>query len=87
LELMRMSVRKDYRGRGVSQALCGEVLRFARARGYGAVVLSTSMVQVPAQRLYVRQGFRKVGAVTPSLLGAVVCFQMFYYRCDLSGDT
>ncbi|KAM6132349.1 N-acetyltransferase 8-like [Pterocles gutturalis] len=87
LELMRMSVRKDHRGRGISQALCGEVLRFARARGYGAVVLSTSMVQVPAQRLYVRQGFRKVRAVTPSLLAAILCFQMFHYRCDLPSGT
>ncbi|XP_009462168.1 PREDICTED: N-acetyltransferase 8-like [Nipponia nippon] len=87
LELKRMSVSKDYRGRGISKALCGEVLRFARARGYGAVVLSTSMVQVAAQRLYEGQGFRKVGAFSPSLLGSLLCFQIFHYRCDLPGRT
>ncbi|KAM9663161.1 N-acetyltransferase 8-like isoform 1-T1 [Morphnus guianensis] len=87
LELKRMSVSKDYRGRGVSKALCGEVLRFARARGYGAVVLSTSMVQVAAQRLYEGQGFKKVGAFSPSLLGSLLCFQIFHYRCDLPGRT
>ncbi|XP_075566004.1 N-acetyltransferase 8-like [Pelecanus crispus] len=85
LELKRMSVRKDYRCRGISKALCGEVLRFARARGYGAVVLSTSMVQVAAQRLYEGQGFRKVGTSSPSLLGSLLCFQIFHYRCDLPG--
>ncbi|XP_075278144.1 LOW QUALITY PROTEIN: N-acetyltransferase 8, partial [Opisthocomus hoazin] len=87
LELKRMSVSKDYRGRGLSKALCGEVLRFARARGYGAVVLSTSMVQVAAQRLYEGQGFRKVGVSSPSLLGTLLCFQIFHYRCDLPGHT
>ncbi|NXX18007.1 NT8F2 acetyltransferase, partial [Podargus strigoides] len=87
LELKRMSVSKDYRGRGISKALCGEVLRFTRARGYGAVVLSTSMVQVAAQRLYEGQGFRRVGTSSPSLLGSLLCFQIFQYRCDLPGRT
>ncbi|NXG89685.1 NT8F2 acetyltransferase, partial [Stercorarius parasiticus] len=87
LELKRMSVSKDYRGRGISKALCGEVLRFARARGYGAVVLSTSMVQVAAQRLYEGQGFKKVGTFSPSLLGSLLCFQIFHYRCDLPSGT
>ncbi|XP_076219621.1 putative N-acetyltransferase family 8 member 5 [Aptenodytes patagonicus] len=87
LELKRMSVSKDYRGLGISKALCGEVLRFAQARGYGAVVLSTSMVQVAAQRLYEGQGFRKVGAFSPSLLGSLLCFRIFHYRCNLPGRT
>ncbi|XP_065693345.1 N-acetyltransferase 8-like isoform X2 [Patagioenas fasciata] len=87
LELLRMSVSKDFRGRGVSRALCGEVLRFARARGYGAVVLSTSMVQVVAQRLYESHGFRKVGITGLSPLGDLLCIQIFRYRCDLPGGT
>ncbi|NXF42319.1 NAT8L synthetase, partial [Nyctibius bracteatus] len=85
LELKRMSVSKDYRGRGVSKALCREVLSFAGARGYGAVVLSTSMVQVVAQRLYEGQGFRRVGTSSPSPLGTFLCFHIFHYRCDLPG--
>ncbi|NXW56692.1 NT8F2 acetyltransferase, partial [Eurystomus gularis] len=85
LELKRMSVSKDCRGQGIAKALCGEVLRFARARGFGAVVLSTSAVQVAAQRLYESQGFRKVGAYSPSLLSRLLCFQIFIYRCDLPG--
>ncbi|KAM4672715.1 N-acetyltransferase family 8 member 3-like isoform 1-T3 [Amazona ochrocephala] len=85
LELKRMSVSREHRGWGISGALCREVLSFARARGFGAVVLSTSVVQVAAQRLYESQGFRKVGASSPSLLATLVCFQVFRYRCDLPG--
>ncbi|NWH67989.1 CMLO6 acetyltransferase, partial [Geococcyx californianus] len=87
LELKRMSVSKDFRGRGVAKALCSEVLRFTRARGYEAVVLSTSMVQVAAQRLYEGQGFRKVGSFSPSLLGSLLCFHIYHYRCDLRTRT
>ncbi|XP_064568183.1 N-acetyltransferase 8-like [Zonotrichia leucophrys gambelii] len=85
MELKRMSVSREHRGRGLARMLCREVLAFARARGYGTVVLSTSVVQVVAQRLYEGQGFRKVGALYPSLLGILLNFQMLYYRCDL-GD-
>lgn len=87
LELKRMSVSREHRGRGLARALCREVLAFARARGFGAVVLSTSMVQVAAQRLYEGQGFRKVGSSYPSLLGTLLNFQIFHYRCDLGDGT
>ncbi|NXK97894.1 CMLO5 acetyltransferase, partial [Formicarius rufipectus] len=86
LELRRMSVSREHRGKGVARALCREVLAFARARGFDAVVLSTSMVQVAAQRLYEGQGFRRVGTSSPSLLGALLRFHIFHYRCDL-GDS
>ncbi|XP_021238250.1 N-acetyltransferase 8-like [Numida meleagris] len=85
MELKRMSVSKQYRGRGISKLLCGEVLRFAQARGYRAVVLYTSIVQVVAQQLYERQGFRKVAETSPSLLASLVCFQILQYRLDLPG--
>ncbi|NXK70442.1 CMLO5 acetyltransferase, partial [Sylvietta virens] len=87
LELKRMSVSREQRGRGLARALCREVLGFARARGCGAVVLSTSVVQVAAQRLYEGLGFRRVGASHPSLLGALLNFQIFHYRCDLGDGT
>ncbi|NXG67903.1 CMLO6 acetyltransferase, partial [Baryphthengus martii] len=85
LELKRMSVSKEWRGRGVGRALCGQVLSFARARGHRAVLLSTSAAQVAAQRLYEGQGFRRVGTYSPSLLARLLCFQIFVYRRDLTG--
>ncbi|NXC25944.1 CMLO5 acetyltransferase, partial [Campylorhamphus procurvoides] len=83
LELKRMSVSREQRGRGLARALCREVLSFARARGFSTVVLNTSMVQVAAQRLYEGQGFRRVGTSSPSLLGTILHFQIFHYRLDL----
>lgn len=85
MELKRMSVSREHRGRGLARALCREVLGFARARGYGTVVLTTSMVQVAAQRLYEGLGFRRVGTSYPSLLGTLLNFQLFHYRYDF-GD-
>ncbi|XP_058694457.1 N-acetyltransferase 8 [Poecile atricapillus] len=85
LELRRMSVGREHRGHGLAQALCREVLAFARARGYSAVVLSTSVVQVAAQRLYEGVGFRRVGASYPLLLCTLLNFQVLRYRHDL-GD-
>ncbi|NWU93070.1 NAT8 acetyltransferase, partial [Upupa epops] len=87
MELKRMSVSKEHRGQGIAKALVGEVLRFARARGYGAVVLTTSTVQVVAQRLYEGQGFRKVATYSPSLLATLLRFKLFRYRYDLPGGT
>ena len=85
MELKRLSVSKDHRGRGVSKALCGEVLRFARAQGYKAVVLYTSTVQLVAQRLYEKQGFRKVAETSPSLFSSLICFYLIHYRLELPG--
>ncbi|XP_015705741.1 N-acetyltransferase 8-like [Coturnix japonica] len=83
MELKRLSVSREHRGHGISRALCGEVLRFARARGYGAVVLYTSTVQLVAQRLYESQGFRKVLERSPSLFSRLICFHLIHYRLQL----
>uniref|UniRef100_A0A8C0J2U8 N-acetyltransferase domain-containing protein n=1 Tax=Chelonoidis abingdonii TaxID=106734 RepID=A0A8C0J2U8_CHEAB len=68
LELKRMSVGREHRGRGIGRALCRTVIHFAQECGYSAVVLSTSMVQYSAQQLYESLGFRRVSERSPSLL-------------------
>lgn len=83
LELKRMSVGQEHRGRGIARALCGTVLRFARERGYGAVVLSTSLAQRAAQRLYESVGFRKQSEYFPSRLAQLLRFPVFCYRFEL----
>uniref|UniRef100_A0A8C3P8R3 N-acetyltransferase domain-containing protein n=1 Tax=Chrysemys picta bellii TaxID=8478 RepID=A0A8C3P8R3_CHRPI len=70
LELKRMSVEREHRGRGITRALCRTVIRFAQERGYSAVVLSTSMVHYSAQQLYESMGFRRVSQRSPSLLAS-----------------
>ncbi|XP_065279720.1 putative N-acetyltransferase 8B [Emys orbicularis] len=86
LELKRMSVGREYRGRGIARALCRTVIRFAQEHGYSAVVLSTSMVQYSAQRLYESMGFRRVLVRSPSLLASFLQFSVFYYQYEVPGS-
>ena len=45
------------RRRGIGEALVGECARFARAKGYRALMLWTQTVLEPARRIYAAQGF------------------------------
>nr|XP_005314863.2 putative N-acetyltransferase 8B [Chrysemys picta bellii] len=86
LELKRMSVGREHRGRGIAKALCRTVIRFAQERGYSAVVLNTTMVQYSAQQLYENMGFRRVLERSPSLLASFLQFSVFYYRYEIPGS-
>ncbi|XP_078250564.1 N-acetyltransferase 8B-like [Pogona vitticeps] len=83
LELKRMSVKKEHRGRGISKALTRTVIRFAQERGYKEVVLGTSMVQHVAQRLYESMGFRRVQVLSPSLLFKLLQFYVYIYSYEI----
>ncbi|CAL8283636.1 unnamed protein product [Lota lota] len=83
-ELKRISVRRDYRGRGVARALCGAAVGFAARGGARRLVLYTSMLQGDAQRLYLRLGFRKVEEfVWPSLAARLIHFTVFKYGYEV----
>ncbi|XP_039397032.1 putative N-acetyltransferase 8B isoform X2 [Mauremys reevesii] len=86
LELKRMSVGREHRGRGIGRALCRTVIRFAQERGYSAVVLSTTMVHYSAQQLYESLGFRRVSGRSPSRLASFLQFSMFCYRYEIPGS-
>src|SRR5579884_1248208 len=60
-EIKRMRVHPDYQGRGYGQLLLNELEARARARGYRTLHLDTSILQIPAQKLYEKNGFREVG--------------------------
>ena len=60
-EIKRMRVHPDYQGRGYGQLILNELEIRARALGYQTLHLDTSIVQVPAQRFYEKNGFREVG--------------------------
>ena len=60
-EIKRMRVRSDYQGRGLGQLILNELEGRARALGYKTLHLDTSVLQVPAQRLYEKNGYREVG--------------------------
>ena len=59
-EIKRMRVHPDYQGRGFGQLILTELIARARALGYKTLHLDTSVLQVPAQKLYEKNGFYEV---------------------------
>jgi len=60
-EIKRMRVHPDYQGRGLGQIILSELEARARTMGYKTLHLDTSVVQLPARKLYEKNGFREVG--------------------------
>lgn len=60
-QIKRMRIHPDYQGRGFGQIIYDELESRARAIGYKTLHLDTSVVQVSAQKLYEKNGFREVG--------------------------
>jgi ribosomal protein S18 acetylase RimI-like enzyme len=60
-EIKRMRVHPDYQGRGIGQIILSELEARARTKGYKTLHLDTSVVQLAAQKLYEKNGFREVG--------------------------
>ena len=56
-----MRVVPAYQGRGYGQRILDELEARARALGYRTLHLDTSTLQIPAQKLYEKNGFREVG--------------------------
>ena len=63
-EIKRMRVHPDYQGRGLGQIILSELEARACAIGYKTLHLDTSVVQVPARKLYEKNDFREVGRDT-----------------------
>ena len=60
-EIKRMRVHSDYQGRGFGQIILSELEASARVMGYKTLHLDTSILQIPAQKLYEKNGFHEVG--------------------------
>jgi GNAT superfamily N-acetyltransferase len=65
VELKRMYLRSDQRGRGLGKQLLGVALDWARDHGMRAVRLDTSERMLAAQRLYEAHGFERVPGEAP----------------------
>ncbi len=65
VELKRMYLRPDARGRGLGKQLLAIALDWARANGKRTVRLDTSERMVAAQRLYEAHGFERVPGEAP----------------------
>ncbi len=60
-EIKRMRVHPQYQGRGYGQLILEELEARARTLGYQTLHLDTSILQIPAQKLYEKNGYREVG--------------------------
>ncbi len=60
-EIKRMRVQLEYQGHGYGQLILSELEVRARALSYQILHLDTSILQIPAQKLYEKNGFREVG--------------------------
>jgi len=60
-EIKRMRVVPEYQGRGLGQIILSELEARAHSMSYKILHLDTSVLQIPAQKLYEKNGFREVG--------------------------
>ncbi len=60
-EIKRMRVYAEYQGRGYGQIILDALEARARELGYRTLHLDTSILQIPAQRLYKKNGYKEVG--------------------------
>ena len=60
VEMKRMFVRREYRGRGVARRILETLEQEARRRGYTAAVLETGTRQLEAIALYITCGYEPI---------------------------
>ncbi|WP_029349913.1 GNAT family N-acetyltransferase [Bosea sp. 117] len=65
VELFKMYLTREVRGRGLAAGLLGHAVGFARARGAGTVRLWTDTRFTDAHRFYERHGFVRAGEPRP----------------------
>jgi GNAT superfamily N-acetyltransferase len=58
VQLMRMYVDKEYRGKGIASKLIREAESWSRKHGYKQITLGTSGYQREAIKLYLKKGYR-----------------------------
>ena len=58
IEIKRMFVAENHRGRGISKLILSQLEKKARERGYSKSVLETGVKQIEAMGLYDKAGYR-----------------------------
>lgn len=58
-EIKRMRVHPDYQGRGFGQQLLTLLEQKAKELGYKKIILDTTVKQIPAQHLYIKNGYKE----------------------------
>lgn len=76
-EIKRMRVHPEFQRRGFGQAILTALETRARELGYAALILDTTPIQVAAQALYLKNGYREVSR------GRAGPFEMIYFEKQL----
>ena len=76
-ELKRLYVHDDFKGQGIGKALFQHVMDEAQKQGYEAIVLETMDSMKQATSLYLKYGFKSIGAYSSNPDDDVK-----YYRYD-----
>ncbi|XP_059506777.1 probable N-acetyltransferase camello [Stegostoma tigrinum] len=85
LELKRLNVHQEYRGRGIAKDLCRTVHEFAHLSGFTGIVLRTSVIQTEAQQLYRKLGYRLVGTtLVPHAFAKLINYTIYKYHYQLT---
>ncbi len=71
-EIKRMRVHPDFQGRGYGQRILDELEKRALELGYSTLHLDTSVVQIAAQHLYRKNGFKETGRVMKGKLECIL---------------
>jgi GNAT superfamily N-acetyltransferase len=75
LEVKKVFVRPEYRGRGISKMLMAEVEVIAHEQGVTSLVLQTGNRQPEAIALYLAVGYREIPVFAPyDVMDVSVCF-------------
>ncbi len=71
-EIKRMRVYPDFQGQGYGQIILDELERRAKTAGYTILHLDTSVVQIAAQKLYLKNGYRETGREIRGVLECIL---------------
>ncbi|MGO9754583.1 MAG: GNAT family N-acetyltransferase [Solirubrobacteraceae bacterium] len=77
-EIKRMRVHPRFQRRGFARAVLAQLEAYAREHEYRRLRLSTTLLQITAQRLFAREGYHEVGR------GQVAGVPMIYYAKRLT---
>lgn len=75
IELKRMYVKPEFRGRGIASALVGELEKWAIESGNTVAILETGNRQPGAVAMYEKLGYSIIENSTPHEAGPNVCMQ------------
>jgi GNAT superfamily N-acetyltransferase len=78
-ELKRMRIRPGLQGRGYGQTMLDALHRRATELGYSALRLDTTVQQLAAQRLYLKNGYSETGR------GVIGPFDCIFYEKNILG--